>query len=406
MGKEPNGSLRVTLASSFLLRRPGILPTIRSMWWFPLPGGVGLVRCLLIACLLPGGASLAAQGPFEVGLAGELRTFDRQLDLSTGIGIAGRLGYWITGLLSVEAEASYARPRTDTPLRERVGITAFGGWVLLNHHVSRSATVFLKGGYGGLSFGECPAVPTSGSGPCGSAGAIQGGLGGRLQLSPMVQVRSDLTVNHSLTSLKFSNVTLQTGIALRLGGKAAAGGAAPPRPPSATPAPVRPEPVRPSAAQPAAPQPAPAQPTPTPVAPVPVQPSPAPVPAAAALPARPAPAAKRSWVLPGSVWPYRAAVLSADAFPTLDSIVVLLKAEPTARVEVSGFAYDRLIPADDIRLSQYRADAVRSYLTFKGIPVSRITAVGRGSQPLIDKGSTEESRTVNRRVEIRITAPD
>jgi len=303
--------------------------------------------------------------------------------------------------LSVEAEASYVRPRTDTPVRKRVGITAYGGWVLLNQHLSRSATVFLKGGYGGLSFGKCPAVPAPATGPCGSAGAIQGGLGGRLQFSPMVQVRYDLTVNRSLTSLKFSNVTMQTGVALMLGGKTPPGAAAPP-PTPANPPPVPSEPVRASPAQAAA-LPAPVQPTP--VSPDPAPPSPAPVPAAVAAPARTAPAEKRSWVLPGSVWPYRAAVLSADAFPTLDSIVAVLKTEPAVRVEVSGFAYDRLIPADDIRLSQYRAEAIRSYLTFKGIPVSRITAIGNGGQPLIDNGSTEESRTANRRVEIRIIPP-
>jgi len=416
----------------------------------PLPASVGPARTVLVAGLLLSGLPLSAQQHFEVSAAGELRRFDSQLELATGVGIAGRLGYWIVGPLSVEGEASYARPRTDTPLRERVGVTTFGGWVLLNQHLGKAGTLFLKGGYAGVSFGKCPSVSIPGSGPCGSAGAIQGGVGGRYALSPVIHLRTDATVNRSLTDLKFSNVSIQAGIALMLGGKGRVRDSEPVKDPcSGAPNAARNDaacrdsdgdgirdpldqcaetpkggavdvkgcsidsdhdgvpdgidqcpstaatiPVDATGCPAQRPVAAPPAEQAAPVQPVPVQPTPA--------PAKPAPGTQRTWVLPGSVWPYRAAVLSSDAFPTLDSIVAVLKAEPAARVEVSGYAYDRLIPADDTRLSQYRADAIRSYLTFKGIPVSRITAIGRGSQPLIDQGSTEESRTANRRVEIRI----
>jgi OOP family OmpA-OmpF porin len=123
-------------------------------------------------------------------------------------------------------------------------------------------------------------------------------------------------------------------------------------------------------------------------------------------PAEPPPpreAETRTWVLPGAVWPFRRAVLGTRAYPTLDSVVAFLAAEPEAVAEVNGYALDRLVPADNTRLSQLRAEAVRAYLVSRGIHVSRITAIGRGSERLIDPGRTEEARTANRRVEIRIT---
>jgi outer membrane protein OmpA-like peptidoglycan-associated protein len=46
---------------------------------------------------------------------------------------------------------------------------------------------------------------------------------------------------------------------------------------------------------------------------------------------------------------------------------------------------------------------VKDYLVSQGIPVSRITAAGKGSQTLIVSDTTEAARTINRRVEIRVT---
>jgi outer membrane protein OmpA-like peptidoglycan-associated protein len=45
---------------------------------------------------------------------------------------------------------------------------------------------------------------------------------------------------------------------------------------------------------------------------------------------------------------------------------------------------------------------VRDYLVNKGIDVSRITALGRGSKVLIVADTTEGARIINRRVEIRV----
>jgi len=458
-----------------------------------------MVRCLSIllagAVLCSAPAPLAGQRQYrlEVGGAGGFFHFDSQTELASTFGFGLRLGYWVTGPLSLEVEGTYARPRTDTPLKETVPTTTIGGWALANLPLGRSAHLILKAGYGRTGYGSCPAVSVPGSGPCGSAGVIQGGIGTRIALTPTLFMRYDATVNRSLTTLKFSNVALQGGVSLMLGSRplvdsdgdgvydrgdrcpdtrlgslvdkrgcptdqdgdgVADGldrcpntqqGAAvddagcsqdtdgdgyldgvdqcPDTPKGAlvdhTGCPSDSDhdsvldgldrcPDTPAGAAVDAlgcPGDSDADgvfdgldecPDTRRLVPVDVHGCPT-------EPEPPSTPLDLTWILPGSVWELRGSELAPTALPALDSVVAVLEAEPRALVEVNGFAYDRLVPADNTRLSQIRAEVVRDYLVAKGVDVSRITAVGRGSEPLLDPGNTEEARTRNRRVEIRVT---
>ena len=107
-------------------------------------------------------------------------------------------------------------------------------------------------------------------------------------------------------------------------------------------------------------------------------------------------------VLPGTVWGARRAILDSTAFPMLDSLARALKADTSTVVVIHGYAQDRLVPADNTRLSAQRAEAVGRYLVRRGVPVTRITAVGRGSLELIVPDTSEVARRINRRVEIRV----
>ena len=51
---------------------------------------------------------------------------------------------------------------------------------------------------------------------------------------------------------------------------------------------------------------------------------------------------------------------------------------------------------------QKRANAIKAYLTEKGISEKRITAKGYGETSPIADNNTEEGRTRNRRIEIRM----
>jgi outer membrane protein OmpA-like peptidoglycan-associated protein len=107
-------------------------------------------------------------------------------------------------------------------------------------------------------------------------------------------------------------------------------------------------------------------------------------------------------VVPGTAWLTRGADLNPSAHPVLDSVVTSLQSAPRLQAEINAYAHDRLVPADNTRLSQRRAEAVRAYLVSKGIAPARLTAMGRGSQSLLVQDTTDVARTTNRRVEIRV----
>ncbi len=108
------------------------------------------------------------------------------------------------------------------------------------------------------------------------------------------------------------------------------------------------------------------------------------------------------FVVPGAAFPYRGFTLGPAALPVLDSVVAILRADPEATAEVLGYAHDRLVPADNTRLSQRRAEAVRDYILSAGIPPSRVSAAGLGSAVLLVPDTTDAARTANRRAEIHI----
>lgn len=81
---------------------------------------------------------------------------------------------------------------------------------------------------------------------------------------------------------------------------------------------------------------------------------------------------------------------------------VLQQQDPSKKIVVEGHTDSVGTDADNAKLSQSRADAVRTFLVTKGVESDRISAVGKGeSQPIADN-KTPEGRANNRRVEIII----
>ena len=143
--------------------------------------------------------------------------------------------------------------------------------------------------------------------------------------------------------------------------------------------------------------------------------APAPAAPSEASPAPPRPAPPRTLdlspisgagrVLEGVTFESGSARLQAGSYVELDSIAKVLLASPNMKVEISGHTDDSGTPADNMRISTLRAEAVRNYLVAKGVPFQQIVARGYGATVPRTPDTTPRGRAANRRVEIRILPP-
>lgn len=97
------------------------------------------------------------------------------------------------------------------------------------------------------------------------------------------------------------------------------------------------------------------------------------------------------------------AVLKPESFPELERIVELMKDKATMTIEIAGHTDNRGTATYNQKLSERRADAVKKYLTTKGVDHDRITIIGLGeTQPIVSNDDEKEGREINRRVEFKI----
>jgi OOP family OmpA-OmpF porin len=99
--------------------------------------------------------------------------------------------------------------------------------------------------------------------------------------------------------------------------------------------------------------------------------------------------------------------LSEEAEAQLDAFAA--KAAPMKHyiVEVQGFTDSTGAPAANIELSRRRAAAVVRYLTLdKKIPLFRVNTIGYGKASPAADNKTRDGRKQNRRVEVKLFAPD
>ncbi|MCK6616626.1 MAG: OmpA family protein [Cyclobacteriaceae bacterium] len=97
------------------------------------------------------------------------------------------------------------------------------------------------------------------------------------------------------------------------------------------------------------------------------------------------------------------ATFRTESYTELNKLERMMAENPNLKVEIAGHTDAIGTAAYNKLLSQRRAEAVKDFLTKKGIDPRRITAVGYGkTRPLASNDDEEEGRELNRRVEFKV----
>lgn len=93
--------------------------------------------------------------------------------------------------------------------------------------------------------------------------------------------------------------------------------------------------------------------------------------------------------------------LKEESHDELNEVTKLLNRNPAWKLELAGHTDDVGSDAYNLPLSEARARSVGNYIFMTGISEDRMSYLGFGNTKPLEKDTTEEARTKNRRVEIR-----
>lgn len=95
-------------------------------------------------------------------------------------------------------------------------------------------------------------------------------------------------------------------------------------------------------------------------------------------------------------------IVKSNFNPILDDVANVLVKYPDTHIEVQGHTDNVGNSADNLRLSELRAQSVVSALSSRGVASNRMKATGFGQTMPVASNSTPQGREANRRVEIKI----
>ena len=91
-----------------------------------------------------------------------------------------------------------------------------------------------------------------------------------------------------------------------------------------------------------------------------------------------------------------------ESYSEMEELLEFMKRKKLTAIEIAGHTDNVGEPAQNLILSQKRAESVRNYLISNGIESKRIIAKGYGEEQPIATNDTVEGRQMNRRTEVRI----
>ena len=110
----------------------------------------------------------------------------------------------------------------------------------------------------------------------------------------------------------------------------------------------------------------------------------------------------RKYTLDDVHFDFGKATLRAESYEELEELYIFLKRKPHIEIEIAGHSDNIGNDEDNLRLSQQRANSIKSFLVRKGIDPTRISAKGYGASEPIADNNTAEGRQLNRRTEVRL----
>jgi OOP family OmpA-OmpF porin len=99
---------------------------------------------------------------------------------------------------------------------------------------------------------------------------------------------------------------------------------------------------------------------------------------------------------------FASAKILSTSHKALDEIAALMNADNTLMLDIEGHSDNAGTEASNKKLSGERANSVKTYLVAKGVPASKITAEGFGSEKPIADNKTKAGRAQNRRTEMKL----
>lgn len=108
-------------------------------------------------------------------------------------------------------------------------------------------------------------------------------------------------------------------------------------------------------------------------------------------------------IMPGNItFATNRSEIRSDFYEVLNSVALVLKEYNKTNINISGHTDSTGSDQVNQRLSEERANSVRSYLVSQQISPNRIDAVGYSSRNPIASNDTESGRQANRRVELQL----
>jgi OOP family OmpA-OmpF porin len=102
------------------------------------------------------------------------------------------------------------------------------------------------------------------------------------------------------------------------------------------------------------------------------------------------------------IFQQRSAIISPESYPELNTVAQMLHSNPNMVIQLEGHTDTRGDAKMNLKLSQQRVDAVRSYLVSRGVSKNRVKTKAFGGSMPLSRENTEEAHNLNRRVEARI----